>query len=83
MTDYLHPRRPDWPCAPDAAVPLAGGGAVSPMQRSVPASESPRVRAHPPTPASVLVGWTAPRAAIAGLPLDRPRIMGIPEHHTR
>ena len=62
---------------PDGALPLAGGwtwfDAVEVLERGAPA----RRIAAGEAPAEVLDRLTAPRPPLAGLSLDRPRLMGI------
>lgn len=62
---------------PEGALPLAGGplwfGHVERLARE----EAPRILSAAQAPAPVRKALTAPRAPVAGLELDRPRIMGI------
>ncbi|QFT60409.1 Dihydropteroate synthase [Sulfitobacter sp. THAF37] len=77
MTLYYRPLAQVGPGQPDDAVPLAGGWAwftqVEILSRSVPSRVVPAQVLPPRT----LAALTAPRAAIGGLGMDRPRVMGI------
>lgn len=77
MTDYFRPLVQIGPARPDAARSLAGGWGwfthVEVLSRTRPA----RIIPAADIPAPDLDRLTAQRADIAGLSLDRPRIMGI------
>lgn len=72
---YVRPLVQSGPARPAGAVPLAGGPLwfthVEVLERGRPPQLVPAGAV--PLPA----GLTAPRAAFAGLPMDRPQIMGI------
>ncbi len=77
MTDYFRPLVQIGPVRPDTAVQLAGGWGwfthVEVISRDAPAQVIPANE----LPADVAHRLTAPRPPIAGMSLDRPRIMGI------
>ncbi|MCX8224816.1 MAG: dihydropteroate synthase [Sulfitobacter sp.] len=77
MTDYFRPLVQIGPARPDTAVALAGGWGwfthVEVLSRTAPAQVIPAGE----LPAAAVRRLTAPRAPIAGMSLDRPRIMGI------
>ncbi len=77
MTDYFRPLVQIGPARPETAVPLAGGWGwfthVEVLSRNAPAHVIPAGD----MPADKAARLTAPRAPIAGMALDRPRIMGI------
>ncbi|WP_176249476.1 dihydropteroate synthase [Sulfitobacter sp. HGT1] len=77
MTDYFRPLVQIGPARPETAVPLAGGWGwfthVEVLSRNAPAQVIPAGD----MPADKAARLTAPRAPIAGMSLDRPRIMGI------
>lgn len=75
--EYFRPIAMTDPARPPGALTLAGGWCwferVEVLSRAAPG----RIIAASELPAPVLHRLTAPRAAIAGLALDRPRLMGI------
>ena len=77
MTSYYRPLAATDPARPDDALTLAGGWCwfshVEVLSRDAP----PRIVAAADLPAQVRDRLTAPRAAVAGLDMTRPRIMGI------
>ncbi len=77
MTDRLRPLLQTDPLRPDGAITLAGGPLwfdhLALHSRTAPPR---RIRAADLSPAD-LAPLTAPRPALCGLPLDRPRIMGV------
>jgi dihydropteroate synthase len=77
MTDYFRPLVQIGPARPKAAVQLAGGWGwfthVEVLSRDAPAQVIPENE----LPADVAHRLSAPRPPIAGMSLDRPRIMGI------
>lgn len=78
MNQYYRPLVQSGAGRPRAAVPLAGGELwfdqleVICRDKATPAFVTPQE-----LPSDVLDAFTAPRAQIAGLSLDRPRLMGI------
>lgn len=68
MTDALHPA---------GAHPLAGGWCWFTHAERLERGREGRIVAAAEIPADVLARLTAPRPALAGVALDRPRIMGI------
>ena len=62
---------------PVAALPLAGPWAWFTHVEELARNRAPRVIPADAVPSDSLVRLTAPRAPIAGLSLDRPRLMGI------
>ncbi|HHL21417.1 MAG TPA: dihydropteroate synthase [Aliiroseovarius sp.] len=77
MKDYFRPLPQTGPARPDGAFPLAGGWAWFDRIEVLTRGRPPQVIAAREAPAEILDRLTAPRAPIAGLALDRPRIMGI------
>ena len=77
MTLHYRPIAQTDPARPADAQPLAGTGPGSPMSRNSTRGRAPRVIPADAVPTDVLARLTAPRAPIAGLTLDTPRIMGI------
>ncbi|WP_412505413.1 dihydropteroate synthase [Roseovarius sp. SYSU LYC5161] len=77
MTVYYRPVPRSDHARPDDALPLAGGlcwfDTVEELRRDAP----PRLRPASELPAGMRDRLTAPRAPIAGLGFDRPRLMGI------
>jgi dihydropteroate synthase len=77
MQSYFRPLVQTGPGRPDRALALAGGWGwfceVEILSRDMP----PRTIPASETPADVLDRLTRPRAAIAGMGMERPRIMGI------
>ncbi len=62
---------------PPSALPLAGGPLWFSEVAVHIAGEPPEIRPAAAVPEAVLARLTAPRAAVCGLSLDRPRLMGI------
>lgn len=77
MRDYVCPLVQSGPARPDDAVQLAGGSAWFTQVEVLQRGTAPRVIAASDCPADALARLIAPRAPIAGLSMDRPRIMGI------
>ena len=77
MTDYVRPLVQVGPARPSGALWLAGGWAwfthAEVLRRGAPAE----IVAAADLPADQRDRLTAPRASLAGLSLDRPRLMGI------
>lgn len=77
MSDRFRPLVSVDPARPRGALPLAGGWAwfdrVECLRRGGPSEVVPLAE----VPEAVLAALSAPRAPIAGLALDRPRLMGI------
>jgi dihydropteroate synthase len=65
------------PARPPEALPLAGGWCWFDRVERLSRAEPPRTVPLGEVPPDVLSRLSAPRAPIAGLPLDAPRIMGI------
>lgn len=78
MRDVLYrPLVRSEPLRPDDALVLAGGPLWFTEALCLPRGGTPHRVAAKDIPADVLDRLTAPRAPIAGLPLDRPHLMGI------
>ncbi len=77
MTDYYRPIPQTDVARPPDARPLAGGWAWFTHVEVLSRHAAPRIVAASDLPDTILAPLTAPRAAIAGLHFDRPRIMGI------
>lgn len=77
MTIYHRPIPLTGPERPKAALPLAGGPLIFDRIEVLSRDAPPRIISADQAPADVLARLTAPRAAIAGLDMARPTIMGI------
>jgi len=77
MTTYYRPLVQIGPTRPDAALQLAGGWGWFTHVETVSRSKASRVVEAAELPADVLARLTTKRAAVAGLSMDRPQIMGI------
>lgn len=77
MKDYFRPLPQTGPARPEGALPLAGGWAWFDRIEVLTRARPPQVIAAREAPADILDRLTGPRAPVAGLTLDRPRIMGI------
>ncbi len=77
MTTYFRPLAQHGPAHPDDALPLAGGPLWFTHAEALSRTAAPRVIPAGEIPADIRARLTAPRAPIAGLSLDAPRIMGI------
>lgn len=75
--DYFRPIAMTDAARPAGAVTLAGGWCWFDRVEVLSRQSAPRLIAAQDCPADVLARLTAPRAAFAGLTLDRPRLMGI------
>lgn len=77
MNDYFRPLVQSGPARPDGALPLAGGPLwfthAEHLRRDAPGQVVPAAE----LPDAVRTRLTAPRAAVAGLAMDGPRVMGI------
>jgi len=74
---YFRPLAQFGPVRPKAAVSLAGGWAWFDHAEVLSRTGAPEIVPASDIPADVLARLTAPRAGIAGLEFDAPRIMGI------
>lgn len=77
MKDYFRPIAVNDANRPPGALPLAGGKAWFAMAEHLTRSGSKGFLSAADLPADVVARFTAPRADIAGLALNRPRLMGI------
>ena len=77
MTLYYRPIAQTDPARPADAQPLAGGWAWFTHVEELARGRAPRVIPADAVPGAVLHHLTTPRAPVAGLTLDVPRIMGI------
>ena len=77
MTAYWRPIPMTDAARPDGALTLAGGWCWFDRVERLSRTELPRIVPQSEVPPEVLVRITAPRAPIAGLTWDAPRIMGI------
>lgn len=77
MTIYHRPIPLTGPERLKAALPLAGGPLIFDRIEVLSRDAPPRIISADQAPADVLARLTAPRAAIAGLDMARPTIMGI------
>ena len=77
MTLYHRPLPRTDPTRPDAALTLAGGWCWFDRVEVLSRDAAPRIIAASDLPADVRDRLTAPRPAMAGLDMTRPRIMGI------
>ncbi len=77
MRDYFRPIPETDPGRPPWARPLAGGWCHFSKVEVLSRTSAPRVIDVRDVPHEVLHRLTAPRAALAGLTMDAPRIMGI------
>jgi dihydropteroate synthase len=75
--DYYRPTVMTDPARPAGAFLLAGGWCWFDRVEVISRKAAPRVIAADQVPADVLGRLTAPRAAMAGLGFDQPRLMGI------
>lgn len=75
--DYPRPIPQTDPARPPGAFPLAGGACWFDRVQLLRRDGPPRVVPAADLPADMLHRLTAPRPPLAGLTLDRPRIMGI------
>jgi dihydropteroate synthase len=75
--DYFRPIALTDPVRPRGAFALAGGWCWFDRVEVISRSGPSRIIAATELPAAVLTRLTAPRAAFAGISLDRPRLMGI------
>ncbi len=73
----FRPIAQDDPCRPDGALPLAGGWCWFAEAEVLEPGRRGRVIPARDLPGDVRDRLTAPRPAVAGLTLDRPRLMGI------
>ena len=77
MTPRFRPLPQSGRARPQGALPLAGGPLWFTHAERLSRAEPARIVSADRIPAPVLARLTAPRAAILGLELDRPRLMGI------
>ncbi|MHC0053203.1 dihydropteroate synthase [Actibacterium sp. D379-3] len=77
MTRYFRPIVQTDPQRPADALPLAGGWAWFTEVEELSRSAAPRRLAVADLPRGARDALTAPRAPVAGLAMDRPRLMGI------
>jgi len=77
MTDYFRPIPETDPATRPGALPLAGGWARFSEVEHLARGRAPEILAASEIPAPVLERLTRPRAPVAGLALDVPRLMGI------
>ncbi len=77
MTHYYRAIPMTDPARPDTALTLAGGWCWFDRVEVLARNTAPKVIAAADLPADVRATLTAPRSAVAGLPMDRPQIMGI------
>lgn len=77
MTEYFRPLIQHGANRPSGAVPLAGQSLWFTHVERLSRSETPQILAAQDVPQDALSRLTRPRADIAGLSMDRPRIMGI------
>ena len=75
--EYFRPIAMTDPLRPAQALPLAGGWCWFDRVAVLARGEAPRVVAAAALPPDVQVRLSAPRGPLAGVTLDRPRIMGI------
>ncbi|KAB2883519.1 MAG: dihydropteroate synthase [Albidovulum sp.] len=75
--DYFRPVAMTDPARTSGALPLAGGWCWFDRAEHLTRAGSRGLVAARDLPGDVLARLTAPRPALAGLPLDRPRLMGI------
>lgn len=77
MTGYFRPIPSLDPARPAGALPLAGGPAWFDRVEVLARGAAPEIRPAADLPAQMRARLTAPRAAICGVAMDRPRLMGI------
>lgn len=77
MTRYYRPLAQIGATRPPGARPLAGGWAWFTHAEMRKRSGPRRVVPAEAVPSTLLDAWTAPRAPVAGLSMDQPRLMGI------
>ena len=77
MTEYYRPLVQIGPTRPDTALQLAGGWGWFTHVEMLSRSKASQVVEAAEIPADVLARLTTKRAAVAGLSMDRPQIMGI------
>ena len=77
MTEYYRPLVQIGPTTPDTALQLAGGWGWFTHVEMLSRSKASQVVEAAEIPADVLARLTTKRAAVAGLSMDRPQIMGI------
>ncbi len=77
MSIYFRPILMQDPARPDGAQTLAGGGCWFDRAERLSRQDPPEIVAAQDVPREVLDRLTAPRAPLAGLTWDRPRLMGI------
>ncbi|XDA99397.1 dihydropteroate synthase [Sulfitobacter sp. LCG007] len=77
MTDYFRPIVQSGPARPEGALRLAGGPCWFDTVEHLRRGGRPRVLAARELPEAWRHALTSPRAPVAGLSLERPRIMGI------
>ena len=77
MRDYFRPLPQTDPARPDGALRLAGGWCWFTHVEVLSRDADPRVIRADDLPDAVRDRLCAPRASVAGLTMDRPRIMGI------
>lgn len=77
MTSYYRPIVQTDPARPSEALTLAGGWGWFAMAEMLERDEPPRLVPARAIPEDWRIALTAPRPAIAGLTMDRPRLMGI------
>ncbi len=77
MKYYYRPLPQTGPARPEDAYPLAGGWAWFDRVERLSREAAPEILPAHQAPPEVLERLSAPRAPIAGLALDEPRIMGI------
>lgn len=77
MTSYFRPLAQHGPARPDEALPLAGGPLWFTHAEALSRTAAPRVVPAREIPEAARTRLTAPRAPVAGLTMDVPRIMGI------
>jgi dihydropteroate synthase len=75
--EYLRPIPLTGPAMPPGSLPLAGGPVRFTHVEVLSRGKAPVLRAAADLPLAALDPFTAPRAPLAGLTLDRPRLMGI------
>ncbi|ETX29763.1 dihydropteroate synthase [Roseivivax isoporae] len=77
MTDYFRPLVQHGRHRPDTALPLAGGASWFTHALHLRRDAAPRVLPAAGIPADWQAALSAPRAPVAGLSMDAPRLMGI------
>ncbi len=77
MRDYFRPLPQCGPARPADARPLAGGWCWFERVEVLSRTRAPRIVPADEVPGDILARLSAPRPPVAGLAMDRPRLMGI------